>query len=213
MKAIIFDFDGTLADTLPVCFYGFRKAFDHYDKRALTDEEIIGMFGPTEADIIRKNLQHKDKEEAVELYFDVYKHKHEELVPKNNEIAALLEELKQKGFKLGMVTGKARRSLEISLQKLDMQGIFDITITGDDVELAKPDPEGLNKALQTLEVSPNQAMFIGDSNADIQAGSDAGVMTVGVHWLDHVQTKEFSVQPDEHFESVETFKQWVQKWY
>ncbi|QDP39881.1 HAD family hydrolase [Radiobacillus deserti] len=213
MKAIIFDFDGTLADTLPVCFEGFQKTFEEYDHRSLTEEEIVEMFGPTEADIIRQNLKHDKKEEAVEWYFHVYETQHEAFVPRNSEIEVLLKDLKEKGFKLGMVTGKARRSLDISLQKLEMEGIFDLTITGDDVQVAKPDPEGLNKALHRLEVHPDEAMFIGDSNADIQAGKEAGVTTVGVHWLEHVQTKEFNLEPDQYFESIKEFKEWIKKWY
>jgi pyrophosphatase PpaX len=68
IKAIIFDFDGTLADTLPVCFSAFQAVFRKFDNRELTPEEIKAMFGPSETGIIRRNLINTDHENAIELY-------------------------------------------------------------------------------------------------------------------------------------------------
>ena len=64
--------------------------------------------------------------------------------------------------------------------KLDMEGLFDVIITGDDVIKPKPDPEGLLKALSLLKVENSDAIYIGDSDADIIAGVQANVYTIGV---------------------------------
>jgi pyrophosphatase PpaX len=96
IKAVLFDFDGTLADTLPVCFLAFESVFKNFDGRDITTEEIKAMFGPSETGIIRKNLVNKKHEEAIELYYEIYKERHESHVHSNEEINSLLNHLKTK---------------------------------------------------------------------------------------------------------------------
>ncbi|MCJ8007151.1 HAD family hydrolase [Lederbergia wuyishanensis] len=205
MKAIIFDFDGTLANTLPICYYAFQKVFKEFDNKDLSSKEIKAMFGPSETGIIRENLMHSNKEQAIELFYKTYTEQHNELVEQNKEIHELIEYVKGKGIKLGIVTGKARRSLDISLKVLQMEGLFDVLITGDDVVNPKPHPEGVHKARSLLNVKNNEAMFIGDSDADIEAGVGAKVFTVGVQWLPDYQSEQFSIEPNALFKSVTEF--------
>ncbi|WP_096435181.1 HAD family hydrolase [Alteribacter populi] len=205
MKAIIFDFDGTLADTLPVCYNAFQYVFKEFDGKDLSPEEIKRMFGPSETGIIKENLSHVNKEEAIENYYTKYLDNHTYLVMENEEIKELLVYLQDKGIKLGIVTGKAKRSLDISLRALQMEHFFDVIITGDDVTQAKPHPEGVAKALSSLGVGNDEAMFIGDSDADVEAGIRANVITVGVNWLPNYQAVEFTSQPNLHFTNVSVF--------
>ncbi|UII56130.1 HAD family hydrolase [Cytobacillus spongiae] len=209
MKAVILDFDGTLANTLPICYCAFKKVFREFDNRELTSEEIKAMFGPSETGIIRDNLCHHNKEQAIEMYYETYTEFHEDLVEHNQEIDDLLQYLKNRGVKLGIVTGKARRSLDISIKALKMEGLFDVVITGDDVTNPKPHPEGVFKALTDLGLEKSEAMFVGDSNADIQAGVQANVYTVGVHWLPDYQALEFTIEPDSIFNSVAEFHEFI----
>lgn len=130
---------------------------------------------------------------------------HSQLVKYNNEIDDLLNYLKEEGFKLGIYTGKARRSLDISLKALQMNSYFDVIITGDDVDNPKPHPEGVFKALSLLDVKNNEAIFFGDSDADIQAGVQANVFTAGVQWLPEYQTLEFTQKPDAIYKNVAQF--------
>ncbi|TWT09367.1 HAD family hydrolase [Planomicrobium sp. CPCC 101079] len=205
LKAIIFDFDGTLANTLPVCDAAFQKVFKTFDQRDLTSAEIRAMFGPSETGIIRQNLKHRDQEKAIDLYYSTYMEHHADLVKESGEISSLLLHLKNQGLKIGIVTGKARRSLDISLQALRMEALFDAIITGDDVDKPKPHPEGLHKALHLLNAASDEAVFIGDSDADIEAGQKANVYTIGVHWLPDFQTAMFSIEPDAVLKSVAEF--------
>lgn len=210
MKAIIFDFDGTLADTLPICFYAFQVVFKEFDNMEVTSDEIKTMFGPSETGIIKENLKDSNHGKAIELYYEKYSEKHRELVLDNEKINDLLLQLKSDGYKLGIVTGKARRSLLISLECLHMNDLFDVIITGDDVAMPKPHPEGVNKALEQLNIKNTEAVFLGDSDADILAGKQANVHTIGVQWLPNYQTLEFHSQPDQMFSSVYDFMQYLQ---
>lgn len=206
MKAIIFDFDGTLANTLPICFYAFQRVFKEFDNKDLTSEEIKEMFGPSETGIIRNNLSNPNKEEAIEFFYEKYSELHRSLVENNPEILELLKSLKEIDIKLGIFTGKAKRSLDISLKALDMEGMFDVIITGDDVVNPKPDSEGLLKALSLLGVKNSEAIFVGDSDADIIAGVKADVYTIGVQWLPEYQTSIFTEEPNVILKSVEEFR-------
>ena len=206
MKAVVFDFDGTLANTLPICFYAFQTVFKEFDKRELTTNEIKEMFGPSEIGIIMNNCSSPNKEDAIEYFYKKYSEVHKSLVLDNPEILELLKSLKDAEIKLGIFTGKAKRSLDISLKALGMEGLFDVIITGDDVIKPKPDPEGLLKALSLLKVENSEAIYIGDSDADIIAGAQANVYTIGVQWLPEYQTSEFSVQPDLIIKSIKEFK-------
>jgi pyrophosphatase PpaX len=192
---------------LPVCFYAFQAVFKEFDNIEVTSDEIKAMFGPSETGIIRENLMNSNHEKAIELYYEKYSEKHRELVLENEEMNNLLLFLKSEGYKLGIVTGKANRSLLISLECLNMNDLFDVIITGDDVDRPKPHPEGVNKALAELNIKNTEAVFLGDSDADILAGKHANVHTIGVQWLPNYQTLEFSVQPDQMISNINEFIQ------
>src|SRR4051794_9513637 len=121
IRAILFDFDGTLANTLPICYYAFQSVFKEFDNREITPIEIIEMFGPSEVGIIRENLVSSHKEEAIEHFYQQYSQFHTDLVEANHDVHELITSLKGTDIKLGIFTGKARRSLNISLEKLHME--------------------------------------------------------------------------------------------
>ncbi len=168
---------------MPICFYAFQAVFKEFDNIEVTSDEIQAMFGPSETGIIKENLIDSNYDQAIELYYEKYSEKHQELVSDNEKINNLLVKLKNDSYKLGIVPGKARRSLLISLECLNMNDLFDVIITGDDVDTPKPHPEGINKALEHLNIKNTEAVFLGDSEADILVGFQANVHTIGVQWL------------------------------
>lgn len=205
ISTLIFDFDGTLADTLPNSFNAFQTVFETYDGKQYSDEEVKYMFGPIEPEIIRGHLGSEEVDRAIDLYFKTYTDNHERLVKADSGVHDMLEHFKEKGYKLAVVTGKSRRSLDISMAFLNMDDVFDYTISGNDVNRFKPDPEGVLDVLDELGVDKDAAIFVGDSDADITAGKEAGLYTVGAHWLPNIQTAEFSVEPDTVFADVQSF--------
>ncbi|WNQ12371.1 HAD-IA family hydrolase [Paenibacillus aurantius] len=199
-KAVLFDFDGTLADTLPVIFHAFQTVFRRHDRREVSPDEIIGMFGPPEEGILRKELSHCGSlEEAVKEFYHLYEENHTRLVRPSGDIRDLLAFLRDRSYRTAVITGKGRRTFEISARELGLSDAFDVTITGNDVEKAKPDPEGILRALDELGAAKEEAVFLGDSDADIAAGKAAGLRTYGVLWLPTTQASEFREKPDAVF--------------
>lgn len=119
IKTAIFDFDGTLADTIPLCREAFRRAIQKLDGRILTDEEIERQFGPDDLGVIQKLIPGKPElhERGRELFIHYYRKLHADLAPAPFPgTAELLSTLRNLGIRLAMVTGKRLESAEISLQ-------------------------------------------------------------------------------------------------
>lgn len=209
LKTVIFDFDGTLADTLPIVYKSFQHIFKTYRNEEKTDEEVKAMFGPAEDDIIRKHFAKDQVETAIRTFHDYYWNHHNTWVKRSRDIEELLQLIKSSGLNLAIMTGKGRKSLDFSLKALEIADLFDMTVTGDEVEKPKPEPEGILRILSTLDTSPGEAIFVGDSDVDIKAGKRAGVETVGVQWLPTYQTPEFTTNPDHIFNRVEDFKTYL----
>lgn len=212
IKTILFDFDGTLADTLPSSFAAFRYVFEKYDDRTLDDEEIVKMFGPIEDKILRDHLNNQECiEEAIDDYYAKYDQEHNREFEKLDEIKDLLNHLKELELNIGIVTGKSRRALTISLELLEIYNYFDVTITGDEVKKPKPDPEGIQKCLGLLHNSTDEVIFVGDSETDIKAGMAANVRTVAAQWFSTVQTTKFEIEPNKKFDSIHEFLSFVEE--
>lgn len=207
IRAVLFDFDGTLANTFPLIYRSFRELWKGVDGRERTNEEIFSLFGPPEEEIIRREVPEQRLEAFLEEYFSLYQKFHEEEVEQVPQVLQLLRDLKAKGYHVGVVTGKGRKSAEISLAKLEMADWIDTLVTGSDVRRYKPDPEGIQKALSQLGCSPEEGIYIGDSPDDVRAGLAAGVGTVGVRWFPESDPRPFDPIPHQVAESVESFRE------
>lgn len=209
LKTVLFDFDGTIADTLPLIFHTFREVLWNYTGEKHSDEDIVAMFGPPEKGIIEKQVNSNRREAAFRDFHRIYGEKHSEFVKADPGIVKTLQFLQDRRLRLGIVTGKGRISAEVSLQQLQLASFFEVVITGDDVERPKPHPEGLWHAMHRLGAQPSETAYVGDSDADILAGKRAGVRTVGVNWLAVSQTEAFTEQPDAFFERFSPFREWI----
>lgn len=213
LQTVLFDFDGTIADTLPVSFEAFRYVFNKYDQRSLTNEEIIQLFGPIEDVIIRNHLRNKEKvEHAIEDFYDLYEKEHNREFEYLTEIQEMLDVLKDMDINLGIVTGKSRRSLTLSLELLNLYDYFDVTISGDEVKTPKPDPEGIQKSLFLLHNDPSEAIVVGDSQVDIAAGASAHVTTIAAQWFSTVQTSLYGTKPTHICKTLPDFIKLIKKY-
>jgi pyrophosphatase PpaX len=210
IKNVIFDFDGTVADTLPVLFHASERVFQKYDRRMITLDEFRGFMGPTELIVIEQNLLARDRiAEAIESFLQEYEDAHEDMVQRDEEIAAMLQELRTAGIGLALFTGKSRRTLDISLAKLDWQVPFDYIVTGDDVSRPKPSSEGIEQILQMMKWRRQETVFIGDSIDDQLAGQAAGVRTLAAGWMKLTQNTQDHFAPDRYFDQLSSLRSYL----
>lgn len=206
LRNVLFDFDGTLANTLPLTVHAMQIVFKKYEGRTFDHDGIVSMFGPPEEGMIADNFSNKESiTEATELYFELYEKEHYNFVEKNEEIIDLLHLLKDQGMKIGVITGKARRSYLISEEKLGFKGLFDSVITGDEVARPKPDPEGIKRTLEKFEADLDASIYVGDANGDTLAGKAAGIHTAAVQWLPVSQSSAFPANPEFYWKKVSQF--------
>ena len=147
IKAVIFDLDGTLANTLPLCIRAFRQSIEPLINRSVSDAEIVATFGPSEEGTIMA-LAPDHYEKGVSDYLRFYESLHNTCPTPFEGINDLLVELQNKGVHLAMVTGKGKHSTDISLNYFKLTNFFEIIETGSPNGSRKA--EGIQTILKTL---------------------------------------------------------------
>ncbi|MDR1209917.1 MAG: HAD family hydrolase [Clostridiales bacterium] len=153
LKAVIFDFDGTVCDTLPLCLVAFKAAVGPIWGREPSMEELIAAFGPSEEGTIRA-LVPDAYDRGISEYFRVYAERHGELCPAPFPgIVETIAELRSRGVKTALVTGKGAAGLALSMDYLGLSGLFDETETGSPEGQRKAD--GIRTVLAAMGILPN----------------------------------------------------------
>ncbi len=179
--AILFDLDGTLIDTNELIIESFVHTFNVLGKPRPSRDEIIDCFGEYLIHTMYKFFNDIDKvEDAVRIYREFNLKYHDDKVSTFTNAHELLKILKNRGYKLGIVTSKSRGPALKGLTHLSLINYFDAIIAGDDVKNHKPHVEPILKACNELGVSPSKCLMIGDSAYDIESGRGAGTKTCGV---------------------------------
>jgi HAD superfamily hydrolase (TIGR01549 family) len=200
-KGIIFDIDGTLTSTNELIFASFNHITEKYMNKTMTPKEIIGLFGPTEDQIIEGwfNDIHQEVKDDYYSYYSDNLLDSADLYPGIRELLILL---RSKNVKLSIYTGKGRSAALITLEKLNIVHLFDMIVTGSDVKDHKPSPEGINVFLEKFNLSPDEVLMIGDAPADIIASREAGVKVASVVWDSYAKDEVLGLGSDYLFESV-----------
>lgn len=203
IKAVIFDMDGTMGDTLPLVLRSFREAIEPYANRRVRDEEIIATFGTSEEGTI-KALIPEHFEQGMKAYYRNYKTYHAEYSHPFDGITDILRYLKSRKVILGIVTGKGAVGADITLREYGYENLFDGIDTG--VPEGSRKPEGLRTLLQQFGLEPQEAVYVGDIPSDITAARQVGVEIISAAWADTAETQTLKdMNPELTFESVAAF--------
>lgn len=182
IKAVLFDFDGTLADTNPLIIRTFEETFNTLSpERALTREKVLDCIGPTLEQTGEKYFP--DNPQAfVDYYRNLNDKYHDEMIAIFPGVIEMVKTLRDKGLKLAIVSSKRRDFVIRGLQQTKLLEYFDYIVAGDDVENPKPDPEPVIQALNHYGISPSEALMIGDNSHDIDGAKNANVTSIAVGW-------------------------------
>ena len=207
IKAMIFDLDGTIGNTVPLCIKAFRKSTESFIGRNITDEEIVATFGPSEEGTI-KALIPEYYEEGIKQYMQYYKEFHNECPKPFDGIVEVIRELKKKEILVAMVTGKGRKSVDITLEQFGMVGLFECIEAGSINGARKR--EGITCVIEHFNINPEEAYYIGDAPNDIIAARDAGVGIISAAWADMLCVEEIKrLKPDKLFRTIKEFEEFI----
>mgnify|MGYP006272559043 FL=1 len=176
---MIFDFDGTVADTLRLVISGFQEAVASVGGPALTDQDVYAHFGPTEAGMLRRAVGDR-WEEAYRTYLLAYERDHGPYDHLFEGIPGIIAMLKSRGVRVGLVTGKGRDSALVSVARTGLDAHLDAFETGSDDGLAKA--AGIRRVLSLWGMSPADAAYVGDTPDDMHSAVEAGVVAIGAGW-------------------------------
>lgn len=195
VDAVLFDLDGTLIDSKSLYLEAYRSAVEPYVRPELTREDIMALRPTSEIAFLRAVVKESDFDTCLEDFYQAY----ESLHPHRFEgvydgIPELLRWIRDAGLQLGLVTGKSRRSWEITAAVVEALGPFDAFIFDDDVRAPKPDPHGLELAIELLGVEPGRAVYVGDTRSDMEAAAAAGLQPVAALWAFDAPGRERHVE-------------------
>ncbi len=209
--AVIFDLDGTIADTIPLTVYSLKEAVIELTGKVYSDEALKKEFGPIDTEIIKKLVDDRSSEASPEIYIKHFNNNFERFVKPIEGINQLLSYIKSKKIKLGLFTGRSLRVTDIVLEKLGIRDMFDAVIAGDFTANPKPDPEGILKALEALNARSLHSIYVGDFDVDIAASKAAGTKAALALWSSTGDKKLIKLMPDIYFESPLEFINWLDK--
>ncbi len=178
MKAVVFDLDGTLIDSIPLVLRAFIHALEPF-RPELTEADIfMRLGGPPERTMAE--LVGDDEARVMEALrrLETFGFANAHLVQPFPGMRDMLVELRARGLKIAVWTGRDRTTTEAILRIHELAGFFNAVICGDDLPTHKPHPGGLEEIFTTLSVSAGQAFLVGDADADVLGGSAAGVDTL-----------------------------------
>jgi len=190
LKGIIFDFDGTLANTNDLILRTLKETFETLIGE-VSQETLLGCIGPT-LEESGEVYYPEDPGAFVETYRQLNLVYHDEMIELFPGVREMLDRLQKTDLKLAIVTSKMSNVLVQGLNVLDMAHYFEVLVAQDHVENHKPDPEAIHLALSELGLSADECFMVGDNYHDILAGHNAGMKSVAVGWalkgVDYLKT-------------------------
>lgn len=185
LRAVLFDLDGTLADTAPdlVAAVGRmrqRLGLPPADLSGLPPLAGQGAVALMTAGI--PELESAGRSERVPQYLDDYRRHCWEASRAFDGVPDLLQRLTAMGLKIAVVTNKLRMLAEPVVEQAGWASVVDVLVAGDDAARPKPAPDPVEQACRELGVQPRDAVMVGDDRRDIEAGRSAGCRTVAAAW-------------------------------
>lgn len=179
----LFDFDYTLADSSKGILLCYRHVLTQNGFTDVTDYQIKRTIGKTLEDSFEEMTGIHELEQLLAFKRQYVKHADTHMTANTfffPETKETLEQLKEQGAYIGIISTKYRYRITETFQKEGAAHLLDLIIGGEDVTEHKPSPQGLLHAIETLGVAPNKVLYLGDSLVDAETAQNGGVDFCGV---------------------------------
>lgn len=187
-KAVIFDLDGTLSDSIHSIKYSCDRTMEAFGYGPFTEEQYKYFVGDGAANLVKRALaaagdtQLSHFEEAYALYREIFRENCMYRVRPYDGIPELLATLKAQKVKIAVLSNKPHAETVNVIETLYGKGCFDV-IEGQKEGMAiKPSPDGVFRILEQLGLGVEDIVYLGDTATDMKTGKSAGAFTVGALW-------------------------------
>lgn len=199
ITTLLFDWDGTLADSAHLGLAAFQKTFAELGVEFAADI-YEATYSPNWYSTYEALGLPKEKWEiADELWLRHYGEESAELI---EGAAETILDLKQKGYRLGIVSSGNKIRVCRELNRSALAKIFETIVCHEDMVNKKPHPEGLETALRQLKSKPAESAYVGDAPEDIQMGRKLSLLTIGVRSAYPSSARLMSAAPDIYLNSL-----------
>jgi phosphoglycolate phosphatase len=198
VQAIIFDLDGTLVDSAEDLRAAVNRLFRTLDLRPIKADEIKAMIGDGVLKLVERALVAADadpaqKDTLLPRFLELYQADPATRTRCYPGVVETLKALRQKDFRLAVVTNKPVSATNKILEALSLAEFFPVVIGGDSLPQRKPDPAQLHEAARQLGVDVDQTLMVGDNIHDVEAAHAAGMRCVAVSYgYHHCPPSEFN---------------------
>ncbi|MFH0833997.1 MAG: HAD family hydrolase [Patescibacteria group bacterium] len=181
LKAVLFDFDGTLVESIDLLVSIFKAVLREQQLPIPPDQNLKKLIGRPLPEIFGQIAPGIDREKAEKRFREIeLNHNNAGEIKLVREARATLEFLQNHNLRLGIVSTKRVDVVEKLARELGIWRFFETVVGRDLVANPKPHPEPIFFACEKLEVSPREILFVGDSLLDLYAAKNAGAPFVGV---------------------------------
>lgn len=199
INTLLFDWDGTVVDSAQLGLTAYEKSFAELGI-PFDHETYESVYSPNWLSVYEgMGLPKEQWPRADELWTRHYGEQSAELIAGADET---LSELRQKGYRLGVVSSGNDRRVNREIKELGLAGFFTVVVCHEQISNRKPHPEGLEIALRSLGCLQSEVGYVGDTPEDIEMGKGAGVLTVGVRSAYPTSWKLEAQHPDILIESL-----------
>lgn len=181
LKYLLFDVDGTLVDTIRLILDTFHDTLRILKMPPRSDEEVLSQIGRP-LHLQMRDLDWMREGELIALYSRLYRKNHDRLAKEIPGVKEALAVLKERGYRMAVVTSKRSLSTHSDLKFFGLDAFFEVVVAADDTRHHKPHPEPVFTALELLAASPAESTYIGDSPYDLRSAHAAGVLAGAVEW-------------------------------
>lgn len=182
VKAVVFDLDGTLVDTMQVAPAVYVDVVAELGGPELSVADVVDVWhiGPTRV-LLEHFLDRPVTADDLEVYFGRIESAFARLTPFEG-VAELIADLRHLGIGTGVFTTATRRSASLMLAAAGLDRSLTVLVCGDEVARPKPAPDGLQLACRQLDCPPAKAAYVGDAPTDMQCAAAAGALGILAAW-------------------------------
>jgi len=191
---VLFDLDGTLANSIDLVVASYAYAFSTVDDRPIDPERAKHWIGETLAiTMAREDAANSDKLQAA---YRAYCNANLDMIDSYPGVPELLAELRRAGATTGVVTSKGHDIALATIARAGVGDVIELVCSRESTTIHKPDPEPLLAAAAKLGVAPEVCAYVGDAVHDVKAARAAGMAAIAVTWGAGVRDELVALCPD-----------------